>query len=149
MFKFSQLLERQMGGPRGRKSGGDAQMSKEQERELAELSSFMFPFRYIGYMIKPSIHAAAQAHIRRPDMTTDDWKKLHRNVVMTIKEKSLTSGEYVFYSRSMKQAYVSVYDSRRRLLKIVTVLPEGRSNPKPGTKRMVTEALGLITIEVE
>lgn len=149
MFNFSQLLEVQFGGPRGRKSGGDKQLSKEEEMELAEISTFTFPFRYIGYKVEPTIHAAAQGHIRRPDMDRDDWKKLHRNVVMTIKDKNLTSGDYVFYSRSMKQAYVANFDTRRRKVRVLTVLPEGRSNPKPGTTRMVTESLQIITIEVE
>lgn len=150
MIHFSQLLEsRQYGGPRGKKAPGGRGMSKEEERELAELSAFTFPFRYIGYKVEPSIHAAAQAHLRRPDMDRDTWKKMHRNVVMTIKGKNLGTGDYVFYSKSLKQAYVASYNTRQKMIRVLTVLPEGRSNPKPGTTRMVTESLNIQIIEVE
>lgn len=120
--------------------------NKDDERQNARNSSINFVFKVQGWEIQPTIHAASQQSIRRPDLDQEDWKRLHRNVIHGA-PKNIKTGEYLFFSRSFDQGYVAAYNRKR--LRIVTVLPKGRGNPKDGTTKILVEALELEMIEVE
>lgn len=145
MLKFSDFLAEsfQQGGPK-------APRSKEEELEVAKQSPIFRKTQFQGWSFDVTIHAAAQAYDRRPEFEFDDWKKLHRNALMGLmKGKDAKSGDYIFHSKSLDQAYVAAVDVRRKTFKIVTVLPKGRSNPKPGTERMMVEGVEIEAVFIE
>lgn len=123
-----------------------APRSKAEEFEIAKASPIYQTNRMNihGWVIMISIHAAAQAYDRRPGFELDDWKKLHTNIVNKIQKfPSFKPGEYIFFSNSLQQAYVCKVDSDRKTITIITVLPRGRSNPKPGTQKMLVEGVEI------
>lgn len=111
--------------------------TKDDEKSNAEASKFKY-FKNRGWEIDPSIHAASQAKDRRPEMSEDDWKKLHRSVIAAIPKKA--NGDYLFYSKSQQQGYVASVSAKKKRIRIITVLPKKRSNAKPGTNRLVVES---------
>lgn len=122
--------------------------TKAEEQEYAKDSSFNFVFKTEGFLFDPSYHASAQAKDRRPEFKKDDWKKLHRNVKFAMKKAKVKEGYHLFYSKSLEQGYVS-YVKRGRTIKIITVLPKYKHNPKGGdqqeeTKLILTESLNMI-----
>lgn len=121
--------------------------SKSEEMEIAKLSPLFVKFNYQGWTFEPTIHAAAQSYDRRPDLEVNDWKKMHRNVLFGLKSSGgakVADGEYLFFSKSADQAYVAAVNSRQKQIRIVTVLPKGRSFPKPGTDKMIVEVAGEV-----
>lgn len=96
-----------------------------------------FTFKKDGITVRPSIHSAAQAFDRRPDLEQQDWEAIHTRVVDKV--KNLESGDYLFFSKSYQQAYVTEFIKHKGLLKIITVLPKNRGNPKPGTSKFFVE----------
>lgn len=125
---------RQMGGSRGRKR------SKEEEMEIANQSPIYRDTKYEGWKIKSTIHAAAQAYDRRPGFEFDDWKKLHRKAIQAMKKANKMDGDFIVFSKSMEQGYVFSANSKRKSMRIITVLPKGRRNPKPGTDLLMVES---------
>ena len=145
-LKVSDLFEyRQQGGARGFRG----KVTKDDERELAELSALKKSYRLGELTIRPTLHSSAQAYQRRPDMSVEDWRDFHLQVVKKIRDDQMPGGEYIFFSRSMNQAYVVSYNERKKLIKIITVLPEGRSRPKPGTKKVLMESGILQYVEID
>ena len=135
MIKLQEYI--QSGGP---KSAIRQVKSKEEEMELAKIAPLFFKFPYQGWTMFPSIHAAARSYERRPDMEVDDWKKLHRRVADYLqKSTKKQSGEYLFYSKSLQQGYVAVVAYNTKTVKIITVLPRGRSNPDSNTTKIIVE----------
>jgi len=121
MIKLQEYI--QSGGP---KSAIRQVKSKEEEMELAKIAPLFFKFPYQGE--------------RRPDMEVDDWKKLHRRVADYLqKSTKKQSGEYLFYSKSLQQGYVAVVAYNTKTVKIITVLPRGRSNPDSNTTKIIVE----------
>ena len=102
-----------------------------------------------GFNIRAGIHAAAQAYERVKDFTTEHWKKFFTKVIDTIVKRSLNSGEYLFFSRSMNQGSVLAYNKERRTINLITTLPKGRSNPKPGTDKVLVESIEYQVIEID
>jgi len=126
--------------------------SKDDEREMALLSTLNKKLMFRGWKFDPSIHASAQAYERRPDFKLDDWKKIHLRTwekVDALAEKTAKSGYYLFYSKSLMQGYVTYVDFRNQEVRIVTVLPKGRNKAKDDTTFVLVEGLGAITIEAE
>lgn len=144
MKSLKEYLEEsvQSGGPKGMRG-------KSQEMDLAAQSPIYKKLKYKGWLIDPSIHAASQAFQRRPDMELEDWLKLHKKMMTwIISNKKEKSGEYLFYSGMMRQGYVVAVDYRRKKVRIITVLPKGRNNPKPGTDKIVVEGREINLIEI-
>lgn len=122
--------------------------SKDAELEMAKVSPLYQKFVYQGWTIEPTIHSAARAFERRPDMEYEDWKKIHRRVIEWINKnkKTMKFGDHLFYSRSAQQGYVVAISGSK--LRIVTVLPRKRSNVQPGTERIVVENKELDIVDV-
>lgn len=147
MITFKQMIEEsfQYGGSQNRR----VDISKAEELEISKISSFHNRFVHQGWNFLPTIHASARAFIRVPEYEAEDWFKLHKNVVAKINSLATTikAGSYVFYSKSMNQAYVAAVDPDKKLIKIITVLPKGKSSPAGGdqtrgkTVRMIVEGV--------
>lgn len=108
--------------------------TKKEEVDNGQGTAFDFVFKYMDKKFVPSIHSASQAHDRRPDFTKDDWKKLHRAVGWYMKEHRIQNGMHLFYSRKVKQGYISNVRLKGREVDIVTVLPKGHYDPRGGGK---------------
>lgn len=119
---------------------------KDDERENAKKADINFEFKLNGWVIEPTIHAASQQYIRRPDMDKEAWKRFHRNVLYGM-PKNIENGEYLFFSKSFNQAYIVALSKRK--IRVITVLPKGRGNPKPGTKKLIIESVEYVVIEVD
>lgn len=142
--EFRQLVE---SFQQDRFSGRGAQgYNKDDEKANAKNAAINFVFKVNGWEFSPSIHAASQQYIRRPDMSQDDWKRMHRNVIHGA-PKGMKNGEYLFFSKSFDQGYVVVYNNRK--VRIVTVLPKSKGHAKDGTTKVIVESIGLEIIEVE
>lgn len=136
MLSFKQFVDesQQWGSDR-------AKRSKEEEMQVAKMSPIFNVFSYQGWKFQSSVHAAAQAYDRRPDFELDDWKRMHRNVMHGLKSVKALDGEYLFFSKSADQAYIAAVNAKQKLIKIVTVLPKGKSFPKPGTDKLIVEGV--------
>jgi hypothetical protein len=114
--------------------------SKEEEKRVAlSDSEIYFRHKINGWLFKATIHAAAQEYDRRPDMLEADWKDFHKRVYDKIEKMKPIDGEFIFFSKKWQQAYVASVDFSKKIVRVITVLPKGRSNPKPGTIRMIIE----------
>ena len=115
-------------------------MTKEDEVKYSKLSPLNKPFKVNGWEFQSVVHAAARAYTRRPDMDIDAWKKMHRTVVEWLRDnKPANNSEYLFFSKSADQSYIVAINTKRRIAKIVTVLPKGKSFPKAGTEKVIVE----------
>lgn len=123
------------------------QRSKAEEMEIAKSSPIYKDLNYKGWKVKPTIHAAAQAYDRRPDLEYSKWELMHKRMVDDIESKGRNSGEYLYQSKSLRQAYVVAVDDRAKRINIITVLPKDRNNPKPGTVKVLVESK-LLELEV-
>lgn len=122
----------------GRGSGN--KLSKAEEKKIAMTdSNLFFKYKLDDWSFEATIHAAAQEYERRPDMTEEDWKDFHSRVYDKIKTMKPLGGEFIFFSKKYQQAYVAAVDFNNATVRVITVLPKGRSNPKPGTIRMIIE----------
>jgi hypothetical protein len=141
MKHFKQYIEEsfQSGRPKNTRS-------KSEEMEIAKQSPIYKKATYNGWKIDVSVHAAAQAFDRRPDFEYDDWMKLHQRAIDSF-SKNKVDGEYIYFSKSLDQGYVVAMSGRAKSMRIITVLPKGRSNPKPGTKQMMVEGVEIEILE--
>ena len=115
--------------------------SKDEEAELAKISPIFQPTQYQGWKIQTSVHAAAQAYDRRPDFEFNDWKDIHRRAINALDKKA--NGDFIIFSKSFDQGYVVNANARLKTLRIITVLPKGRKNPKPGTDVLIVENVDI------
>jgi hypothetical protein len=58
-------------------------------------------------------------------------------------------GEFLFYSRKLKQGIVAVWDAFKSKIKMITFLPRGKDFPKPGTDKVVVESKSYTVIYVD
>jgi hypothetical protein len=82
---------------------------------------------------------------QRSSLKQSEWDQFIERVIKKI-EKFHTSGEYLFFSVSMRQAVVMNLDIPKKQLRAITVLPTGRNNPRPGTKKILIESKILTEI---
>lgn len=144
MIEFWQFLDE------SRQQGGKRQWarSKEEEMEIADGAPINVKLKYRGWLIIPTIHAAAQSVDRRAEFELSDWKLLHGKAINALEDKKKKkNGDYLFYSRSQRQGYVVNVNYGRKRMRIITVLPVGRKNPKPGTTQMIIEGREITILE--
>lgn len=114
--------------------------SKSEEKDVATSdSNLFFHYPYKGWKFAATIHAAAQEFDRRPDMDEENWKDFHRRVYDKIQKMKPINGEFIFFSKKYQQGYVAAVDFEINSVRVITVLPKGKSRPKPGTIRMIIE----------
>lgn len=79
--------------------------------------------------------------VQRMKLSVEQLKVLFRNAIESFEKMSRKAGdEILFYSKSLQQGFVSVVQPDGNL-KLITFLPPGRSNPKPGTEKLVIESM--------
>lgn len=115
--------------------------SKEEERKVAKASDFFFNYRFNGWKFTPTIHGAAQAFDRRPDLNQKAWKDFHQRVFDKLEKMKKINNDFVFYSKKYQQAYVAAVNFDSQEVRIITVLPKKKSKPKEKTIRMIIESI--------
>ena len=76
----------------------------------------------------------------RSQLSIDEIKQL----MSSIREKLASirpMGEFLFYSRKLKQGVIAAWDSFKQKLKMITFLPRNKEYPKPGTQKVYVESL--------
>lgn len=119
-------------------------MSIKYKNLLEILNESQFPDFHRGkiYSFVGTGHTKTQSELRHKDLTSDDWKDLHSKVedhLHTIPKTEKKDGEYLFYSKSKDIGYVAHVNHKERKVHVITVLPKNRSNPKPGTSKVLVE----------
>lgn len=114
------------------KSALDAE--KEEERKNA-LKSNIKKMMFGNIFVNISTHAASQAVVRRSDLEPKDWEIILKRIVNNIKQRK--NGYYLYFSKSYEQGIIVYWNLT--ILSVITVLPKGRSNPKPGTDKIMIE----------
>jgi len=107
----------------------EARYDRETEKKNFNISNFRHNHSSNGYTIKPSIHAASQAYLHRPEFTHKDWEELHSKVMSYIDKNpdKVLSGKHIFYSRVKQQGYFSHVEPENKHIDVVTVLEKGKS----------------------
>lgn len=49
-------------------------------------------------------------------------------------------GDFLFYSRKLKQGFIAAWDSFRSKMSLITFLPKGKEYPNPGTEKVIIES---------
>lgn len=136
--------------PRKMDGAAGGKRTKEEEKGVAKDSSIFKSWSSPdGWRFQSSVHAAAQAFDRRPDFKFDDWKTLHSRVAKKLSTFTRWTGnEFVFFSRSLDQGYVAAVDKDSKVVRIITVLPKGKNQPKTGTAKILLEFFGVQELEI-
>lgn len=118
--------------------------TKEEEVEFGKDSAFNFVWKNAGVTFEPGVHGPSQAKDRRPEFDKDDWKKLHRKVFWYLKDNKIKTGTFLFYNEEMQQGYVAALGKGGSEIRIITVLPKGKYDPRMGAGKGDTE---LVIVE--
>ena len=121
-----------------------------EEIQNSKKSEARYPMSHGGWNVVTRIHAASQAHLRRPDFKKEDWQELHKKVLDHIKEKSVPNGEHIFYSGKKRQGYVAEVNHEKKQLKVITTLDPGSSRVvRPNTGKHIVENIELQVFEID
>lgn len=114
----------------------------DKEKELERQNALKANLRNImigNIFISITTHAASQAVVRRSDLEPSDWGTILRRAMADLKNRG--NGYYLYYSKSYEQGIIVYWN--RSAVSILTILPKGRGNPKPGTEKIMIEHYGL------
>lgn len=121
------------------KMGGNSSRSKGWNFPKGE-----YLFTHLKKWIIDTKHSTERA-FDRLNLSTDDVKTIFKRMIEKHEKSKKPSGEYLYYSKQFRQGFVVDYrpDKRGKYpgnhFVIITVLPSGRSNPKPGTEKVMIE----------
>lgn len=87
--------------------------------------------------------------IQRNMLSVDDLKRLFKEAIEKALELGVHTGEEIlFWSKSLKQGFVSAIDPQGNI-KLITFLPKGKHTPKDGTEHIVVEGKQIRIIEID
>jgi hypothetical protein len=66
---------------------------------------------------------------------------MHKVIKKISGVKNPRSGEFMYHSAKHNQAAVLNVDHEKKQLRVITVLPKGRTTPKPGTQKFMVEGV--------
>jgi len=86
---------------------------------------------------------------QRNKLTTTELKRLFKEAIEKSIELGVRAGEEIlFWSKSLKQGFVSAIDNQGNI-DLITFLPRGKHQPKDGTEHVVLEGKQTRTIILE
>jgi len=109
---------------------------KEAERQNA-LKSNVKNIQIGTVFVSITTHAASQAVVRRSDLEPKDWEIIFKRCINDIKNRG--NGYYLYYSKSYEQGIIVFWN--HSTIAVITILPKGRANPKPGTDKIIIEKI--------
>jgi bifunctional ADP-heptose synthase (sugar kinase/adenylyltransferase) len=112
--------------------------SKSIEHENAKKSSLQ-SHKQDDTHIKVSVHAGAQALLRRPDLTSEHWNKMKNHIHDHLRQ--LKSGHYLAYSHNNEQGLIIHHEPEKKQMTVMTVLPKGKQAAKTGTLKVIIESI--------
>lgn len=87
--------------------------------------------------------------IQRNKLTISELKLLFKEAIEKAIELGVHTGEEIlFWSKSLKQGFVSTIDPQGNI-KLITFLPKGKHQPKSGTEHIVVEGKQIRIIEID
>jgi hypothetical protein len=87
--------------------------------------------------------------IERGELTAEQMKQLFQRALDKFANMKARVGEaFLFFSKSLNQGFVSAVNGHGDLT-LITFLPRGRRNPKPGTDVALMESLEFTFVEIE
>lgn len=84
---------------------------------------------------------------QRLKLSYEKLADLFKMALSKTKLMSLTAGEYLFYSNSLRQGFVGAL-THIGDIRLITFLPVGRQNPKPGTKKVFVEGVEYDIVDI-
>jgi hypothetical protein len=84
----------------------------------------------------------------RSELTRAELNELIKKIREKL-SKIKPMGEFLFYSRKLKQGIIAAWDSFKQKLKMITFLPRGKEFPKPGTEKIVMENIQYDIIYID
>lgn len=128
--------------------------NKDQEIERGKTSELSPNYSKKGkWSFEPQVHAPSQATQYRPEFKSSDWHELHDKVHAVLDDKtkqvtdnkmipSIKDGTVVFYSRKQQQGYVTNVHRPSCQVRLVTVLPKGKSRSvDPQDQRIILDSV--------
>lgn len=87
--------------------------------------------------------------IQRNKLSVVELKRLFKEAIeKAIKLGVHTGEEILFWSKGLKQGFVSAVDSQGNI-KLITFLPRGKHQPKTGTEHIVLEGKQMRIVELD
>ncbi len=98
--------------------------------------SSTFLFRWHGRWLIDTNHGFERIK-ERSKIGLEGLKKLFQRAMDWVDRNARKAGEYLFFSKSLNQGFVAKIAGKN--VKLITFLPFGKHNPKPGTKVEIVE----------
>lgn len=87
--------------------------------------------------------------MQRNKLSVDELKRLFKEAIEKAIQLGVHTGEEIlFWSKSLKQGFVSVIGPQGNI-KLITFLPKGKHQPKMGTEHIVIESKQIRVIEID
>lgn len=74
----------------------------------------------------------------RSKLSAEEFKELLAKIRSKLSSLDI-KGEFLFYSKKLRQGVVAAWDAIKSRLKLITFLPQGKHFAKPGTDEVVME----------
>ena len=95
-----------------------------------------------GWEVVKTKHGSDRAHERHNgELPGGHHDFMHKVIKKVSGVKNPRSGEFMYHSAKHNQAAVLNVDHVNKQLRVITVLPKGKSIPKPGTQKFMIEGL--------
>lgn len=95
-----------------------------------------------GWEVVRTKHGVEREHERHGgDLPGGHHDFMHKVTKKIDSVKTPKSGEYMYHSMKHNQAAVLNVDHEKKQLRVITVLPHGKSIPKPGTRKVMIEGV--------
>ncbi|KFZ26286.1 MAG: hypothetical protein KQ78_01459 [Candidatus Izimaplasma bacterium HR2] len=94
-------------------------------------------------------HHGLERITQRNKLSANDLKNLFKKAIEKAIQLGVHTGEEIlFWSKSLKQGFVSAIDPQGNI-KLITFLPKGKHQPKTGTEHIVLESKQYRIIEID
>ena len=100
-------------------------LTKAEEAKLAETSNMPIRIDMSEIKSRITLHAKARARQRAHDMSMEDWRDLAKKIRTAVRANNITSGKYMFYSKSWRRGVVINFENKGKMWEWVTVMPIG------------------------
>lgn len=102
-------------------------------------------------------HGVERHDQRTSDFSEHDWNHFHTKAIAALDKRTrdFPNGDHEVMVHSPKQNHAVVYnvkkdkDAKTTQLRVISVMPKGKSNPKQGTKKVMVESREIPVIEIE
>lgn len=95
-----------------------------------------------GWEVVKTKHGVEREHERHGgELPGGHHEFMHKVIKKISGVKNPRSGEFMYHSMKHNQAAVLNVDHEKKQLRVITVLPKGKSIPKPGTQKFMIEGV--------